>query len=158
MPAEQQQIATAMRDRLAAIDAARKQYAEAADASAADADINIKRMNEDLQALQTNIETRKKQLAAANTPELRKAAEDERQAQLTKKTAEVATDTWITSRIKTKVVDEDTLKGSDVHVTTKDHVVTLTGYAKSDAGRLRAGEIARSVEGVKEIVNKISVK
>ncbi|HMD34933.1 MAG TPA: BON domain-containing protein [Vicinamibacterales bacterium] len=74
------------------------------------------------------------------------------------KTAEVATDTWITSRIKTKMVGEDVLKDSDVHVSTTDHVVTLTGSVKSAAGRVKAAEIARSVEGVKEIVNKISVR
>jgi len=74
------------------------------------------------------------------------------------KTAEVATDTWITSRIKTKMVGEDVLKESDVHVSTTDHVVTLTGFVKSAAGREKAAEIARSVEGVKEIVNKISVR
>jgi hypothetical protein len=42
-------------------------------------------MNDDLQALQTNIEMRKKQIAAANSPELRKAADDQRQAALAAK-------------------------------------------------------------------------
>jgi osmotically-inducible protein OsmY len=74
------------------------------------------------------------------------------------KTGEVVTDTWITSRIKTKMVGEDALKDSEVHVTTKDHVVTLTGYVKSAAGRTKAAEIAHDVEGVKEVVNRIAVK
>src|SRR5207302_243269 len=91
LPAEQKELAAAMQDRLVAIDAARKQYAEAADASAADADTNIKRMNDDLQALQTNIEMRKKQIAAANSPEIVKAAEQQRQAALDQKNAQVAT-------------------------------------------------------------------
>ena len=74
------------------------------------------------------------------------------------KTGEVATDTWITSRIKTKMVGEDVLKDSDVHVSTTDHVVTLTGSVKSAAGREKAASIARDVEGVKSVVNKIAVR
>src|SRR5215471_1915974 len=54
------------------------------------------------------------------------------------KTGEVATDTWITSRIKTKMIGEDVLKDSNVHVSTSDHVVTLTGSVKSAAGREKA--------------------
>jgi pSer/pThr/pTyr-binding forkhead associated (FHA) protein len=82
LPAEQKDLASKMQDRLAEIDAARKQYAEASDAAAADADTNIRRMNDELQALQTNIEVRKKQIAAANSPELRKAADEQRQKDL----------------------------------------------------------------------------
>jgi len=74
------------------------------------------------------------------------------------KTGEVVTDTWIDSRIKTKMVGQDLLKDSDIHVSTTDHVVTLTGSVKSEAGRAKAAEIARGVEGVKEVVNKIAVK
>jgi hypothetical protein len=85
LPAEQKELATTMRDKLAAIDAARKQYAEASDAAAADADSNIKKMSDDLQALQTNIEARKKLLAANNSPEHLAAAESDRQAQLAAK-------------------------------------------------------------------------
>src|SRR5438552_10752275 len=48
-------------------------------------------MNDDLQALQTNIEMRKKQIAAANSPEIVKAAEQQRQAALDQKNAQVAT-------------------------------------------------------------------
>lgn len=89
LPADQQELATAMRDRLAAIDAARKQYAEASDAASADADSNIKRMSDDLQVLQTRIEARKKQLAAANSPELRQAADEARQTTLAAKTKQL---------------------------------------------------------------------
>ncbi len=69
LPAEQKQLASAMQDRLAQLDAARRQYAEAANTSAADADSSVKSLNEQLQTIQTNIEVRKKQiLASANKP------------------------------------------------------------------------------------------
>ena len=95
--------------------------------------------------------------AAAKTKEAgAKAVEKTKEG--VEKTGEVATDTWITSRIKTKMVGEDVLKDSDVHVSTTDHVVTLTGYVKSAAGREKAASIARDVEGVKSVVNKIAVR
>ncbi|HEV3141755.1 MAG TPA: BON domain-containing protein [Vicinamibacterales bacterium] len=73
------------------------------------------------------------------------------------KTAEYATDAWITSRVKTKFIGEDLLKDSDVHVSTDNHVVTLTGHVMSGAGRAKAVEIAKSIEGVHRVVNKIAV-
>src|SRR5262249_19215734 len=39
------------------------------------------------------------------------------------KTGEVITDGWITTRVKSKFLDESVLKGSDIHVETNDHVV-----------------------------------
>jgi len=74
------------------------------------------------------------------------------------KVGEVATDGWITSRAKTKFIGEDLLKDSDIHVSTDDHVVTLTGYVMSAAGRARAVEIVKSIEGVHRVVDKIAVK
>ncbi len=74
------------------------------------------------------------------------------------KTAEYATDGWITGRVKTKFVGEDLLKDSDIHVSTDDHVVTLTGHVMSRAGRAKAVEIAKSIEGVHRVVDKLTIK
>ncbi|HEY6213434.1 MAG TPA: BON domain-containing protein [Vicinamibacterales bacterium] len=95
--------------------------------------------------------------AAAKTKEAGSKAIDKTK-EAGEKTAEIATDTWITSRIKTKMVGEDALKNSDVHVSTDDHVVTLTGYVASAAGRARAVEIAKSIEGVRSVVDKLTIK
>src|SRR5579872_1784028 len=61
------------------------------------------------------------------------------------KVAEYATDGWVTSRVKTKMIGVDELKDSDVHVSTDNHVVTLTGSVKSAMGRAKAVEIAKSI-------------
>lgn len=74
------------------------------------------------------------------------------------KTGEVITDAWITSKVHTQFVGEDLLKGSDINVDTKDHVVTLRGTVKSAAGRTRAMEIARKTEGVKSVVDRLAIK
>ena len=73
------------------------------------------------------------------------------------KTGEVITDTWITGRVKSKFVGEDLLKGSDISVETTDHVVTLKGTVTSAAGRARAVKEAREVEGVRRVVNRLTI-
>src|SRR6185369_1538915 len=73
------------------------------------------------------------------------------------KTGEVMTDGWITASVHTRFVGEDLLKGSDINVDTKDHVVTLKGTVMSAAGRTRAAEQAREVEGVKSVVNLLTI-
>ena len=69
------------------------------------------------------------------------------------KTGEVITDTWITGRVKAKFIGEDLLKDSDIDVATVDHVVTLRGTVMTNAGRARAAEQAKEVEGVQRVTN-----
>jgi len=73
------------------------------------------------------------------------------------KTGEVITDGWITSRVSTKFVNEDLLKDSNIDVDTNDHVVTLSGTVMSPAGRARAVAIAKDVEGVHRVVDKLTI-
>lgn len=73
------------------------------------------------------------------------------------KTGEAITDAAITTRVKSKFVDEDLLKGSDIDVDTKDNVVTLHGTVLSEAGRARAIQQAKEVDGVKIVVNRLTI-
>ena len=73
------------------------------------------------------------------------------------KAGEEITDGWITTRIKTKFVGEDALKDSDVHVSTDNHVVTLTGTVMSAAGRAKAVALAKEVEGVRRVDDRLTV-
>jgi len=72
-------------------------------------------------------------------------------------TGEVINDAWITSKISADFVNEDTLKGSDINVDTKDHVVTLKGTVASAAGKARAEEIAKKTSGVKRVNNTLTI-
>ena len=72
-------------------------------------------------------------------------------------TGEVITDAWITSRVKTGFLGEDLLKDSRINVDTNDHVVTLKGTVLSAAGRTRATAIAKDVEGVHRVVNRLTI-
>lgn len=73
------------------------------------------------------------------------------------KTGEIMTDAWITSRVNARFVNEDTLKDSHIDVDTSDHIVTLKGTVLTSAGRARAGVVARQTEGVRRVVNNLTI-
>lgn len=73
------------------------------------------------------------------------------------KTGENITDGWITSRVHSKFVGEDLLKDSEINVDTQDHVVTLKGTVLSQAARTRAVEQAKEVEGVRRVVDQLTI-
>lgn len=73
------------------------------------------------------------------------------------KTGEKISDGWITTKLNWFFVGEDLLKGSKIDVDTKDNVVTLKGTVESPAGRARAVELAKATEGVKTVVNQLTI-
>jgi len=73
------------------------------------------------------------------------------------KVGEEVTDAWIITRIKGKFLGEDALKGSDINVDCDNHVVTLHGTVPTQAGRARAVQQAKEVEGVKRVVDKLTI-
>jgi osmotically-inducible protein OsmY len=69
-----------------------------------------------------------------------------------------AGDAWVTTKVKTKILADDLLDKSALHVDTDSKgVVTLTGTVPSEAARSRAVEITRTTEGVRQVVDKIVV-
>jgi hyperosmotically inducible protein len=68
-------------------------------------------------------------------------------------------DTIITTKVKAALTGDDRIKNStDIGVETQEGEVQLSGHANDQAQMDRAVEIARGVEGVKNVVNKMSVK
>lgn len=65
------------------------------------------------------------------------------------------TDTAITAKVKTQLLREDSLKDSDIHVTTTNGVVTLDGPVANANDKALAGTIAKSTDGVKSIDNDL---
>jgi len=72
-------------------------------------------------------------------------------------TGEAITDAMINTKIHAKMLDEASLKGSDINVDVNDHVVTLKGTVASAAGKARAAEIARTTDGVKTVSNLLVI-
>jgi osmotically-inducible protein OsmY len=73
------------------------------------------------------------------------------------KTGEVMTDAWITTRVHARFVGEDLFKDSDISVATRKHVVTLKGTVMEPAARVRASSIAKHTEGVRRVVNRLTI-
>lgn len=73
------------------------------------------------------------------------------------KTGEAISDAWINTKVSWFFVGEDVLDGSNINVDTNDNVVTLKGTVTSQAGRLRAVELARRTEGVKDVRDQLTI-
>jgi osmotically-inducible protein OsmY len=73
------------------------------------------------------------------------------------KTGEVITDAWISSRIKTKFMTDEALRASAITVDSTDHVVTLSGAVTNAAARATAVSMAKEVEGVERVIDKLTV-
>jgi hyperosmotically inducible protein len=67
-------------------------------------------------------------------------------------------DTWITTKVQSMYFLDREVKGMDIDVTTAAGVVTLAGAVESDAARKKAIADANSIEGVKKVVDKLTVK
>lgn len=81
----------------------------------------------------------------------------DKSAQGIAKAGEAITDVWIKARVKSKFVDEDVLKGSDIDVDVDDHVVTLSGTVPSEAARMRAIDETKKVDGVHRVIDKLTI-
>lgn len=72
--------------------------------------------------------------------------------------AEALSDATLTTKIKSKMALDDTVKALDIDVTTRDGNVTLTGYVHSERERERAVALARETAGVKSVTDRLSVR
>jgi len=66
-------------------------------------------------------------------------------------------DSWVTSKTKIALFADDRVKGRQVHVETKDGVVMLRGKVDSPEAKAAALEIAKGIEGVKNVKNELQV-
>jgi osmotically-inducible protein OsmY len=66
-------------------------------------------------------------------------------------------DAAITAKVKTAIFNEPGLKVTGISVRTEDHVVELSGSVKSRLERMKAGEVAKRVDGVKKVKNELKV-
>ena len=76
----------------------------------------------------------------------------------TSQTVQVVDDAAITTALKIKFVADADLKALDISVDTVGGVVTLTGMAPSATAKNRATEIARTVDGVSNVNNNLTVQ
>lgn len=76
----------------------------------------------------------------------------------TEKTGQVIDDSAITAKAKLDLAKANDLKSGDISVETVQGRVTLSGNVPSEAESQRAASIVGSVEGVKGVDNRLTVK
>ena len=73
-------------------------------------------------------------------------------------TGEYFDDTVITTKVKTAIFNEPSLKSAEINVETFKGVVQLSGFVSSRADINKAVEVARGVKGVTSVKNDMRVK
>ena len=73
-------------------------------------------------------------------------------------TGEYFDDSAITSKVKTEIFKDPTLKVLQINVESFKGVVQLSGFVDSAQASAKAVEIARSVKGVNAVKNSLVVK
>jgi len=66
-------------------------------------------------------------------------------------------DAWITTKLQSKYYLDTDVKGLNIDVTTNGGVVTLTGKVTSAAEREKALSLAKSTDGVKQVIDKLTL-
>ena len=79
-------------------------------------------------------------------------------AQKHESTGQYVDDSVITTKVKSAIFSEQTLKTLQINVKTYKGVVQLSGFVDSAQNVAKAGEIAKDVEGVMSVENALIVK
>lgn len=67
-------------------------------------------------------------------------------------------DSATTAKVKAALVDDENIKSTDISVKTDKNVVTLSGFVESQAQAEQAVQVAKGVEGVKSVSDKLHVR
>ena len=76
----------------------------------------------------------------------------------TEGTGEYVDDTVITTKVKAAIFNEPSLKSAEINVETFKGVVQLSGFVSSQANINKAVVVAKNVNGVTSVTNKMTVK
>jgi osmotically-inducible protein OsmY len=67
-------------------------------------------------------------------------------------------DTAITTKVKAEIFNEPSLKTMQINFKTFKRVFQLSGFVDSEHSVTKAGEVARSINGVVDVKNDLVVK
>lgn len=74
------------------------------------------------------------------------------------KAGDAMSDSALTGKVKAKLLADTDVKGTDINVETNKGEVMLSGFVESQAQIDKAATLARGVDGVKQVSNKLEVK
>jgi osmotically-inducible protein OsmY len=67
-------------------------------------------------------------------------------------------DAWVTTQVKTGILNEPSLKVTQINVETYKSVVQLSGFVDNSASQAKAVEIAKAVKGVTSVKNDLRLR
>ncbi len=67
-------------------------------------------------------------------------------------------DAWVTTQVKTGILNEPSLKVAQITVETYKGVVQLSGFVDNAASQAKAVEIAKAVKGVTSVKNDMRLR
>ena len=67
-------------------------------------------------------------------------------------------DTWVTTQVKAGILNEPSLKVTQINVETYKSVVQLSGFVDNAASQAKAVEIAKAVKGVTSVKNDMRLR
>jgi osmotically-inducible protein OsmY len=67
-------------------------------------------------------------------------------------------DAVVTAKVKASMIDQPSLKASEIRVETFKGTVYLSGLVSSQAQMDKAGEVARSIKGVRAVKNELRLR
>ncbi len=79
-------------------------------------------------------------------------------AQAEKSAGEHVDDSTMTARVKMALLEESASDAIDINVETSMGVVQLAGFVDSEKVKSKAGQIAKDVDGVRDVSNRLTVK
>ena len=73
-------------------------------------------------------------------------------------TGEYMSDSWITTKVKAALVEDQTVRATEVNVETFKGEVQLSGFVSSRAAMDQAVRVARSIQGVTAVRNDMRLR
>jgi len=73
-------------------------------------------------------------------------------------TGERLDDSVVTAKVKAALLNDQDVSGTSVNVETFKGVVQLSGFVRTDQERMRAAQLARSINGVSEVRNDLQIR
>lgn len=72
-------------------------------------------------------------------------------------TSSLISDSWITTKVKSRLLEDPVVSGFSIHVETVEGKVYLQGVVSNDEQRFRARDIAQSTKGVTAVISLLRV-
>lgn len=126
--------------------------------TAADVNVDVNRGTVKLSGFVDNANDRSRAVAAARSVDGVKSVQNDIAIGSSSSAGEVIDDSVLTAKVKTALIASPDTKAHQINVETKDGVVQLSGFVDSNSAKSAATTVARSVTGVKDVKNELSVK